>query len=159
MKKFAPLLIAAACICTILVFAWIISIPLGEEEINVTKDAYAILENGEKVECSVRFFGTLYIDSPKHDVDHFFGNIDGGIWIGNKCVLQQYVFVDSEEPVVLGAEDGYYYLSRDMSVFVAKVNSEYLGLDVEPQDVVVVLKENTPEQYEPIMEQIESKTK
>ena len=57
----------------------------------------------------------------------------------------------------MGVENGYVYLNKDMDLFVARVESALLGLDIEEQEVYVVLAQNTPEQYEPIISAIKER--
>ena len=128
-----------------------------EEPIHMTKEAHILLSNGQKMDCTVRFSGTLYIDSRKVETDQFSGGYDGGIWINDKKVIQHYVFEDAEQPLVMGVENGYVYLNKDMDLFVARVESALLGLDIEEQEVYVVLAQNTPEQYKPIISAIEER--
>ena len=158
MKKWIPFTFISVCICAVLIVLFLNSRPNeNEKRMYVVKEAYIILQNGDQIECTVRFVGTLYTGSSKVDVDQFFGGVDGGIWIGDTRVLQHYVFVDEQQPVVLGAENGYFYLSNDMTVFIAKMDSAELKLDVDQQSVYIVLKENTPAQYESIMTEIEKR--
>ena len=155
-KKYCWLVAILAGLGLLLLVLYGISQPRGVEKVvDETQEAYILLSNGEQLDATVRFQGTLYIGSNKVDVDHFFGGVDGGIWINDTRVLQHYVFADSEHPVALGADNGYFYLSDDMAVFVARVNSELLKLDVEQQEVYIVLKKNTPAQYQPIFEAIQ----
>ena len=44
-----------------------------------------------------------------------------------------------------------------MDLFVARVEASLLGLDIEEQEVYVVLVQNTPEQYEPIISAIKER--
>lgn len=122
-----------------------------KEEIDRTVDAIAILEDGRSLDCTVRFLGTLYVDHPSTEIDQFNGDYDGGIWINDCMILHSYSFNRVDEH---GIMNGQYYLNRDMSVFIAKVNSADIFPDMEPQTVYVVLKSNTPEEYSPILDQL-----
>ena len=158
MKLWKRVALIAAALCLALAAVYLITRPRGTEEtVDMTREGYILLADGQKLPCSVSFRGTVYIGSRKVESDQFYPGSDGGIWINDTRILQYYVFSESQSgrPLVISSPEGITYLSKDLSVFVACVDSSLLQLDIPPQTVYVVLKDNTPEQYEPIFEEME----
>lgn len=125
-----------------------------KEKVDCTVDAVAILEDGRSLDCTVRFLGTLYVDHPSTEIDQFNGDYDGGIWINDYMVLHSYSFNRVDESCIM---NGQYYLNRDMTVFVAKVDTTDIFPDLDSQTACVVLKSNTPEEYTPILDMMKER--
>ena len=150
MKKCTPIVAAVLVLLLIAGGLYWYSYHVGDKEnMDRTVDAIAILEDGTELPCTVRFLGTLYVDHPSAEIDQFHGGYDGGIWINDHKLLPAYVFTHIDQN---GIMSGQYYLNRDMSVFVAKVDAADIFPDMESQTVYVVLKSNTPEEYSPILD-------
>ena len=150
MKKFTPIVAATLVLLLIAGGLYWYSYHVGvKEHMDRTVDAIAILEDGSELPCTVRFQGTLYVGHPSAEIDQFNGDYEGGIWINDCKFLANYVFTHVDSNGILY---GQYYLNRDMSVFVAKVEAADIFPDMEPQTAYVVLKSNTPEEYSPILD-------
>ena len=152
MKKFTPIIAAMLVLLLIIGGLYWYSYHVGvKEHMDRTMDAVAILEDGRSLDCTVRFLGTLYVDHPSTEIDQFNGDYDGGIWINDFMILHSYSFNRVDEHSIM---NGQYYLNRDMSVFVAKVDAADIFPEMESQTAYVVLKSNTPEEYSPILDQL-----
>ena len=152
MKKFTPIVAAMLVLLLIIGGLYWYSYHVGvKEHMDRTMDAVAILEDGRSLDCTVRFLGTLYVDHPSTEIDQFNGDYDGGIWINDFMILHSYSFNRVDEHSIM---NGQYYLNRDMSVFVAKVDAADIFPEMESQTAYVVLKSNTPEEYSPILDQL-----
>ena len=152
MKKFTPIVAATLVLLLIAGGLYWYSYHVGvKEHMDRTVDAIAILEDGSELPCTVRFQGTLYVGHPSAEIDQFNGDYDGGIWINDCMILHSYSFNRVDEH---GIMNGLYYLNRDMSVFVAKVDAADIFPEMESQAAYVVLKSNTPEEYSPILDQL-----
>lgn len=150
MKKYTPIVAATLVLLLIAGGLYWYSYHVGvKEHMDRTVDAIAILEDGSELPCTVRFQGTLYVGHPSAEIDQFNGDYEGGIWINDCKFLADYVFTHVDSNGILY---GQYYLNRDMSVFVAKVEAADIFPDMEPQTAYVVLKSNTPEEYSPILD-------
>lgn len=120
-----------------------------KEHMDRTVEAVAILEDGTKLDCTVRFLGTLYVGHPDTDIDQFHGDYDGGIWINDCMILSDYVFTHVDSSGILADQ---YYLNQEMTVFAAKVDAADIFPDLESQTAYVILKSNTPEVYGAILD-------
>ena len=123
---------------------------------DVTLDGTVFLEDGSSQPCTVGFQGTYVLNSPSSG-DQFNGGYDGGIFINDTRVLPGYPFWETDEILILGAEMGYFYLDKDMSIFVAKVDAASILEDTESQDAYVVLNQNLPAEYEPVIQAIQER--
>ena len=152
MKKFTPIVAAMLVLLLIIGGLYWYSYNVGvKEHMDRTMDAVAILEDGRSLDCTVRFLGTLYVDHTSTEIAQFNGDYDGGIWINDFMILHSYSFNRVDEHSIM---NGQYYLNRDMSVFVAKVDAADIFPEMESQTAYVVLKSNTPEEYSPILDQL-----
>ena len=150
MNKLRPFLAAVLVLLLIAGGLYWYSYHVGvKEDIDRTVDAVAILEDGTELDCTVHFLGTLYVGHPDTEIDQFHGGYDGGIWINDHKLLPAYVFTHVDNDGILS---GQYYLNRDMTVFVAKVDAADIFSDMDSQTAYVVLKSNTPEEYAPILD-------
>ena len=155
MNKLRPFLAAVLVLLLIAGGLYWYSYHVGvKEHVDRTVDAVAILEDGTELDCTVRFLGTLYVGHPDTEIDQFHGGYDGGIWINDHKLLPAYVFTNVDDNGIMG---GQYYLNRDMTVFVAKVDAADIFPDLESQTVHVVLKNNTPDEYGPIVDIMKNK--
>ena len=152
MRKFMPIITALLVLLFILGGTYWYSYHVGvKEHMDRTVDAVAILEDGTELPCTVRFLGTLYVGHPDTDIDQFHGDYDGGIWINDCKILSGYVFTHADDNGIVYDQ---FYMSKDMTIFVARVDAADIFPDMEAQTAYVVLKSNTPEEYSPILDQL-----
>lgn len=151
------ILIAILMLCLIGAALFIYSYYIApEQKIDSSYDGLMLLEDGSSQPCTVRFQGTLYLNSPKYG-DQFSGGYDGGIFINDTRVLQHYIFIETEDILVSHSDTGYFYLDKDMSLFVAKVDAASILEDAESQGAYVVLTQNSEAEYAPIIEAIKAR--
>lgn len=128
------------------------------QEIDKTYEATILLEDGTDLPCKVRITGNINLK--KGDESALNGGYDGGIFINEQRVLGGYPFWDTGgETVPLGSPEGVYYLNKSADVFAAKINVQMIMPELPPQIGYVILNDNTPEQYQPILDMLKADTR
>ena len=156
MKQWKKLLVIMVCVCVLVAAVYFLTRPTAiEKDVDMTTDGYILLADGQKLPCTLKFQGTVYVGSRKVDSDQFYPGADGGIWVNDVKVLDYYVFLENDRVLGLNGPTGIFYLKSDLSIFAGKVDSALLKLDIPQQDVYVVLGDYTMEEYAPILAELE----